>query len=271
MSGGSVRPPASPRPHSAVPAFQLPQEQPECAIDCWVAAQSRQSENESEVDGGRNQLFQDGAAGGAPLSYAGSVASTMHSRQGQPLHKALKNLQKSISKISEENAEHKGEQQIRYETKYMTDCAKKLLDKVDLEPEIEAHLLVVIEEALDQSEHFASYASMRLDKLSLLDKEERALIQARPKLSYEVFRGDIGTWATFQQNQQEIYKMFANKSAIDGGEGQQIFQLSKIPSQELATTVMSFSGAQDGPAKAVKWLNVKFNSPHLLLPRVYQD
>ena len=78
----------------------------------------------------------------------------------------------------EENAEHKGEQQICYETKYMTDCAKKLSDKVDLEPEIEAHLLVVIEEALDQSETFASYASMRLDKLSCLDKEERALIQA---------------------------------------------------------------------------------------------
>ena len=74
--------------------------------------------------------------------------------------------------MSEEKAEHKGEQQIRYETKYMTDCAKKLSDKVDLEPEIEAHLLVVIEEALDQSENFASYASMRLDKLSRLDKEE---------------------------------------------------------------------------------------------------
>ena len=74
-------------------------------------------------------------------------------------------------------------------------------------------MLVVIEEALDQSEHFASYASMRLDEHSCLDKEERALIQARPKLSYEMFRGDIGTWLTFQKNQQEIYKMFANKAA----------------------------------------------------------
>ena len=65
--------------------------------------------------------------------------------------------------------------------------------------------------------------------------------------------------------------MFANKAAVDRGEGQQIDQLSKTWSPELATTVMSFSGAQDGPAKAVKWLNVKFNSPHLLLPRVYQE
>ena len=65
--------------------------------------------------------------------------------------------------------------------------------------------------------------------------------------------------------------MFANKAAVDGRQGQQIYQLSKILSPELATTVMSFSGAQDGPAKAVKWLNVKFNSPHMLLPRVYQE
>ena len=34
---------------------------------------------------------------------------------------------------------------------------------------------------------------------------------------------------------------------------------------------MSFSGAQDGSAKAVQWLNMKFNSPHLLLPKVYQE
>ena len=56
--------------------------------------------------------------------------------------------------------------------------------------------------------------------------------------------------------------MFANKSTVDGGEGQQIFQLSKIRSPELAATVMSFSGAQDGAAKAVRYLNDKFNSSH---------
>ena len=55
------------------------------------------------------------------------------------------------------------------------------------------------------------------------------------------------------------------------GEGQQIFQLSKILSNDLATTVMSFSGAQDGPRKAVKWLSKKFNSPYLLLPKVYAE
>ena len=82
----------------------------------------------------------------------------------------------------------------------MADCAKKLSDKVDLETDIEGQLLVAIEEALEQSESLATYANMRLDELSRIDKEEKALIQARPKLSYETFQGDIGTWPTFQLN-----------------------------------------------------------------------
>ena len=90
---------------------------------------------------------------------------------------------------------------------------------------------------------------MRLDELSRIDKEKKALIQARPKLSYETFQGDVGTWPAFQQNQQEIYKMSANKAAVDGGEGQQIYQLSKILSAELAATVISFPGRKMGPRK----------------------
>ena len=62
--------------------------------------------------------------------------------------------------------------------------------------------------------------------------------------------------------------MFPNKSAVDGGRDQQIFHLSKMLSPELTTTVMSFSGGKDCAAKALWWLNVKFNSPHLLLLRV---
>ena len=65
--------------------------------------------------------------------------------------------------------------------------------------------------------------------------------------------------------------MFANRAAVDGGEGQQLYQLSKILSPELATTVMSFSGAQDGPAKTNQWLNMKLNLYNLLLPKVYQE
>ena len=133
-------------------------------------------------------MFQDGAgAGGAPLHYTASVASTVHSHQGHPLHKALKKLQKAIAKMSEGDAENKGERLISYETKSMADCAKKLLVKVDLETDIEDQLLVLIEEALEQSESLATYANMRLDELSRIDKEEKALIQARPILSYETF------------------------------------------------------------------------------------
>ena len=76
----------------------------------------------------------------------------------------------------------------------------------------------------------------------------------------------MGTWGTFQRNQRKIFKMFEKE-----GEGQQIYQLSKILSGDLATTVMSFSGAQDGPRKAVMWLSKKINSPHLLLPKVYVE
>ena len=107
---------------------------------------------------------------------------------------------------------------------------------------------------------------MRLDHLSRLKEKEKALIQARPRLACNIFGCKIGTWPTFQKNQRETYKMFAKD-----GEEQQIFQLSKILSPELAATVMSFSGAQDGAAKAVLYLKYKFNSPHLLLPKVYNE
>ena len=46
---------------------------------------------------------------------------------------------------------------------------------------------------------------------------------------------------------REIYEMFS-----ENGEGQQIYQLSKILNADLADTVLSFSGAQDGAAKAVR-------------------
>ena len=82
---------------------------------------------------------------------------------------------------------NKGERLIAYETKSMADYAKKLSDKVDLEADIDDQLLVVIEETLEQSESLATYANMRLDELSRIKEEEKALIQARPKLTYETF------------------------------------------------------------------------------------
>ena len=34
---------------------------------------------------------------------------------------------------------------------------------------------------------------------------------------------------------------------------------------------MSFSGAERGAEKTVSWLNLKFNSPHILMPKVYEE
>ena len=108
MSSGSDRPLASPRPPPAARVFQLPPEQPEGAVDRWVAAQSRQSENGSECDGGRNQLFPDGAGDGSPpLEYAASLASTVDCRNGNPLHKALGKLQTAVAKMRAGDAEYK--------------------------------------------------------------------------------------------------------------------------------------------------------------------
>ena len=111
----------------------------------------------------------------------------------------------------------------------------------------------------------------RLDELSRDEIEARANVSARPRLSYETFSGDISQFPAFQANQRELYKMFQDKNAADGGAAQQLFQLSKILSPELSNTVMSFNGAERGAEKAVSWLNLKFNSPQLMIPKVYQE
>ena len=96
-------------------------------------------------------------------------------------------------------------------------------------------------------------------------------MSARPRLSYKTFSGDISQFPTFQANQRELFKMFQDKNAPDGGAAQQLFQLSKTLSPDLSSTVMSFSGAERGAEKAVAWLNLKFNSPQLMIPKVYED
>ena len=181
----------------------------------WVAAQSRPSEHEDGSDYGRPQLPLDGAHDCAqPPEYAASIASTANSRQTNPLYKALRNLQKAIAKLEEGNDKYKAnkrEKIIAFETKLMMDCAKKLSDRVDVETDIEETFLVVIEETLEKAESLAFYATLRLDELATLKEEEKALMQARPKLTYKTFKGDAGTFGTFQRNQKEIYKAFEKK------------------------------------------------------------
>ena len=65
--------------------------------------------------------------------------------------------------------------------------------------------------------------------------------------------------------------MFQDKAAPDGGAAQQLFQLSKILSPDLAESVMTFSGAERGEDKAVAWLELKFNEPQLMIPRVFEE
>ena len=110
----------------------------------------------------------------------------------------------------------------------------------------------------------------RLDELATDEREAPANVSAHPRLSYKTFSGNISQYPTFQANQRELFKMFQDKSAPDGGTVQQLFQLSKILSPELLRMVMRFSGAESGAEKAVAWLNLKFNSPQLMIPKVYK-
>ena len=69
---------------------------------------------------------------------------------------------------------------------------------------------------MDKSENLAACAMKRLDEMSRDEKEARANVSARLRLSYETFAGDIDQFPTFQQNQKELYKMFADKTGHKG-------------------------------------------------------
>ena len=120
VSGASDQPPSSPGPPPVARVFHLPLAQLKGAVGRWVASQNRPSEHGSESDAGRPQLFLDGAGDGSPpLEYPASLASTVNSRHGHPLHKALRNLQKAIATMREGDAEYrasKGEKLIAYKT-----------------------------------------------------------------------------------------------------------------------------------------------------------
>ena len=130
---------------------------------------------------------------------------------------------------------------------------------------------MVIEQALEESEDLTEHAMLQLDKLVTNEREARANVSARPILSYETFLGDISQYPTFQANQRELFWMFQDKAAPDGGSAQQLFQLSKILSPDLAESVMTFSGAERGADKAVAWLELKFNEPQLMIPHVFEE
>ena len=65
--------------------------------------------------------------------------------------------------------------------------------------------------------------------------------------------------------------MFYDANAPDKGASQQLFQLSKILAPDLTRTVLSFSGAENSAQKAADWLSLKFDSPQLMVPVIYQE
>ena len=82
------------------------------------------------------------------------------------------------------------------------------MERADTEPDIEDHLLEVIEDLLEQSQKLEMYACIHLDQLAHHKEKEKALIQARPKLAYKIFVGKVGSWPVFQRNQHKTYEMF---------------------------------------------------------------
>ena len=133
----------------------------------------------------------------------------------------------------------------------MSASADKLRARVDSEEELEAGLMAEIEEALDTADLLAESAVIQLDKLTADKEETKALISARPKMAFEVFTGDVTQYQTFRSNQERLYEMFFDANAPDKGASQQLFQLSKILSPDLAKSVLSYSGSENSAQKAV--------------------
>ena len=113
---------------------------------------------------------------------------------------------------------------------------------MDSKEDLEDGLMTEIEEALDTADLLAESAVIQLDKLTADKEETKALISARPKMAFEVFTGDVTQYQTFRSNQERLYEMFYDANAPDKGASQQLFQLSKILSADLAKSVLSYSG-----------------------------
>ena len=189
-----------------------------CPVSQWVNSEN----GAARLAGPPEQLLPEEAAAGPSQHYAGSVVSSLTSRHEVSVHSALRKLQRAIEKMK--LTEGCGEKQISHAQKIMSDCASKLSAKLDVEDDLEAQLVEVVERALEESEGLAEGAMQQLDQLASSEREARANVSARPRLSYETFSGDILQYPTFQANQRELFKMFEDKIAKDGGAAQQLYQ-----------------------------------------------
>ena len=115
-----------------------------------------------------------------------------------------------------------------------------------------------------QSDDLVESAIRRLDKLATEEKENKAIMSARPKLAFESFNRDVSC------HSEQLFEMFYDPNALDKGASQQLFQLSKLLAPDLAPTVISFSGVENSAQKAKDWLSLKFNSLKKMIPVIYQ-
>ena len=235
---------------------------PASRVGEWVAGMAAAGEP------GRRALTQQPAAPGeAPSHYAASVASSTGSHQG--LNSNFRKLKKCIASL--QNTEAMGEKTITFKLKELSQIMDKVRAKLESEEDLEESFIEVIEAALDTADQVSELSVIRLDQLATEKDENKALISSRPKMAFEVFRGDFSQFATFKANQERIYEIFYDPSAPDKGASQQLFQLSKVLSQELAKSVLSYSGSENSARKAADWLALKFDSPQLMIPACYTE
>ena len=75
----------------------------------------------------------------------------------------------------------------------------------------------------------------------------------------------IGPEGRCFENAEQLFSYFPNQPK------EQLVQLSKITSPEIAKTLMSFCGSENCARKALEWLYLRWRNPHLQLPAVYDE
>ena len=83
-----------------------------------------------------------------------------------------------------------------YKKKEMSAVADKIRAKVDGGEELEPGFMAEIEAILDKSDDLADSAIGKLEKLATEERENKAIMAARPKLSFETFSGDVSQYPT---------------------------------------------------------------------------
>ena len=101
-----------------------------------------------------------------------------------------------------------GEKTITFKLRELSQSMDKVRAKLESGEDLEEGFMEMVEAALDTADQLRESAVIRLDQLATEKDENKALILSRPKMAFEVFRGDFSQFATFKANQERIYEMF---------------------------------------------------------------